>query len=317
MTSLPKAVTARPSLAAATRPTPYPPERWPIAAAQLQLPPQSTTATVDDWMRGLDPIVGAGFDAVELSSSWLRLGDVDPARLAEFRTALDEAGISVPGVSVVRESVIHPEAGERNLAFSHRTIDAAAAMGSPVVCVGLHDVLLPEQLDALWFWSVPGAPMDPEARPLAVARFRELAQHASEVGLELTLELYEDTFLGTADEALRLLADIDHDAVGLNPDLGNLVRMQRPIDSWEYMAATTLPHANYWHAKNYLRMEHPSGVVLTHPATLETGVMDYRRLVAFAIGTGFHGAFVVEHYGGDGLSVGATNREYLRRILPR
>ena len=36
-----------------------------------------------------------------------------------------------------------------------------------------------------------------------------------------------------------------------------------------------------------------------------------------AIEAGYRAPFYVEHYGGDGLSVSATNREYLRRILPR
>jgi hypothetical protein len=36
-----------------------------------------------------------------------------------------------------------------------------------------------------------------------------------------------------------------------------------------------------------------------------------------AIDAGFRGVFLTEHYGGDGLSVTATNREYLRRVLPK
>ena len=36
-----------------------------------------------------------------------------------------------------------------------------------------------------------------------------------------------------------------------------------------------------------------------------------------ALAHGFHSAFLLEHYGGDGLSVCAANRQYLRRILPR
>src|SRR5699024_6901815 len=98
---------------------------------------------------------------------------------------------------------------------------------------------------------------------------------------------------------------------------GNLIRQQRPIDSWEYMVATTLPRANYWHVKNYARLEHPeAGVVLTYPTSLELGMINYRDAVRFAIAHGFSGPFVVEHYGGDGLSVGATNAAYLRSILP-
>jgi hypothetical protein len=36
-----------------------------------------------------------------------------------------------------------------------------------------------------------------------------------------------------------------------------------------------------------------------------------------ALAHGFRSAFLYEHYGGDGLSVSAANRDYLRRILPR
>ncbi|MBI0385026.1 sugar phosphate isomerase/epimerase, partial [Streptomyces albiflaviniger] len=111
---------------------------------------------------------------------------------------------------------------------------------------------------------------------------------------------------------------IGHDAVGLNPDLGNLIRQQRPIDTWEYLVSVTAPRTNYWHIKNYARLEDPAtGTVLTHPTSLELGIVNYRAAVAYAIAHGFRGAFVVEHYGGDGLSVGATNAAYLRRILPR
>jgi hypothetical protein len=36
-----------------------------------------------------------------------------------------------------------------------------------------------------------------------------------------------------------------------------------------------------------------------------------------AIANGFQGVFCVENYGGDGLSVCASNERYLRRILPK
>lgn len=298
----------------------YSPEEWPIAAATLQLPLQRTDAGVDEWMRSLQPVLQAGFDAFELSSGWLRAGDLAPERLDELGGAVREIGLTIPGLAVIRESILHPERGEANLAFSHRTIDAAAALGVGIVCLGLHDQLTPAQRDVLWFWTQPNIelPSDAEAWGLAVSRFRELAEHAAQVGVELTLELYEENFLGTVDEAVQLLDDIAMDNVGLNPDLGNLVRYQGPIDTWEYMVSVTAPRANYWHIKNTMRLEHPqSGLVLSAPAPLESGLIDYRRAIAFAIGHGFRGPFIVEHYGGDGLSVGASNREYLRRILPR
>ncbi len=148
-------------------------------------------------------------------------------------------------------------------------------------------------------------------------RFRELGDHAAAAGVAISLELYENTYLGSADDAIRFLDDIGHDAVGLNPDIGNLIRQQRPVDTWEYLVSVTAARANYWHIKNYARLEDPAtGTVLTHPTSLELGIVNYRDAVRYAIANGFSGAFVVEHYGGDGLSVGATNAAYLRRILP-
>jgi hypothetical protein len=69
--------------------------------------------------------------------------------------------------------------------------------------------------------------------------------------------------------------------------------------------------------KNYYRAEDAgTGAVMTIPSPMEFGVINYREAVAFAIESGYRGAFCVEHYGGDGLSASATNRDYLRRILP-
>ncbi|GAA3569234.1 sugar phosphate isomerase/epimerase [Amycolatopsis ultiminotia] len=306
--------------------SPYSAEAWPIAAAMLQFPPHAADGTpvaeLDpaEWRAQLQAVVDAGFTQLELSTAWLPLGDLRPERLSALGAVLADAGLSVPGVGVVRRSVIHPERGERNLAFSHRTVDAAAELGAGVVCLGLHDALTPQQQRALWFWTVPQdeRPADPEVYALAVRRFRELGDHAASLGLEISLELYENTYLGSADEAIRFLDDIGHDAVGLNPDLGNLIRQQRPADSWEYLVSVTAPRTNYWHVKNYARLEDPAGgTVLTHPTSLELGVINYRTAVRYAIAHGFRGAFVAEHYGGDGLSVGATNAAYLRRILPR
>ena len=304
----------------------FPAAQWPIAAAMLQFPRRLGDGTIVDdaeppiWQRLLQPIVDAGFTALEVPSAWIRLGDLAPDRLTSFSSTVHEMNLQVVGATVVRESVIHPTNWRQNLDFSHRTIDAAAAMGVPIVCLGLHDALLPAQQRALWFWTEPGTQMspDPAVREHAVSRYRELAEHAGTVDVQLSLELYEDTYLGTGVGAVQFLHDIDHPAVSLNPDIGNLIRRQGPIEAWEDIVELTAPHANYWHVKNILRLENPAhGIVLTHPAPLESGIINYRAAVAHAISHGFAGAFVVEHYGGDGLSVGATNRDYLRRILPQ
>lgn len=303
------------------------PEQWRIAAAMLPFPAVMHDGTVvqdappERWHDTLSQVAGAAFRHVDLTDSWLRVGDLSPARRKELLGVLADLELSVPAISTARRSVIDPAHGEENLAYCHRVLDVAPEYGAATVSVGLFQALTQRQQEVLWFWTVPGAG-DPEDDPatwdLAVARFRELGRHAAELGLRLSLEMYEDTYLGTADSAVRLVTDIGLPNVGLNPDLGNLVRLQRPVEHWQSMLDKTLPHANYWHVKNYYRAEDPAtGAVLTHPAPMELGVINYRSAVAQAIRSGYDGDFCAEHYGGDGLGVSAVNRDYLRNLLVR
>ncbi|WP_182113418.1 MULTISPECIES: sugar phosphate isomerase/epimerase [unclassified Actinotalea] len=292
-------------------------ESWPIAAAMLPFPP-SQDAPAEQWVDQLAEVAFEGFDHVDVTDSWVRAGDLEPARLDELKDALRATGLAPAALSAIRRSVIDPEQGADNLAYSHRTIDAAAELGCSVVSVGLHRPLLPGQREAFWFWTAQG-PVDATDRDtwqLAVDRLRELGEHAADVGLELSLEMYEDTLLGTAESAVRLVQDIDHAAVGLNPDLGNVFRLHREIEDFDAAVRLCLPVSNYWHVKSYYRDEDPSsGAVVTLPAPMELGSVSYRRAVAVALDAGFTGPFCVEHYGGDGLSVSAMNARYLRRLL--
>lgn len=302
----------------------YTPQTWPIGAAMLQFPsttPRGGTvrdAGPDYWAAQFQRIKREGFDAVELPSNWLPIGEMDDNENADLVGALADVDLALVATSVVRRSIIDPTDADANLAATHRAIDAAVLVGSPLVCLGLHEALLPSQTSLPWFWTVAG-PTNPADRGLwdrAVGLYQELASHAADVGVDLSLELYEGSFLGNCDTAVAFIHDIGRDNVGLNPDLGNLIRAQEPIEPWEAMAVKVLPHANYWHVKNYARAENPAaGVYLTTPTPLANGLIDYRKAIKFAIASGFRGAFLAENYGGDGLSVSAENARYLRRIL--
>jgi sugar phosphate isomerase/epimerase len=299
-------------------------ESWPIAAAMLPFSSVTTSGTaVQDapeevWAASFAEVADAGFTEVDLTDSWLRPGDLPEQRLQALARVLAESGLAAPAVSAIRRSVIDPEDGDENLRYSHRTIDAAAALGCSVVSVGLHRPLLPAQREAHWFWTVDGPrdQDDPETWRRAVSRLAELGEHAASVGLQLSLEMYEDTLLGSADSAVRLVQDIGSDSVGLNPDLGNLYRLHRPVEPFLDALVKCLPYTNYWHVKSYSRLEDSStGTVLTVPAPMDSGSMNYRRAIKLALRAGFRGAFCVEHYGGDGLAVSARNRDYLRGLL--
>lgn len=304
---------------------PHTAEDWPIAAAMLQFAataPDGRTvreAGPEYWHRQLKQIAREEFRSVEIPSAWLAIGEMEPSELNELASVCAGLDLSICATSVVRRSVVEKGREEANLQATLEAIDAAALVGSPLVCLGLHLELPQSQRDATWFWTVPttiNAADDRDEWARAVAAYRRIGRHAASVGVAISLELYEGTYLGTADSAVAFLHDIGDDNVGLNPDLGNLVRAQTEIESWEAMAVKTLPLANYWHVKNYSRAELPAqGVVLTSPAPMMSGIIDYRRAITFAISHGFRGAFLCENYGGDGLSVSAENARYVRSIL--
>jgi sugar phosphate isomerase/epimerase len=299
---------------------------WRIGAAMLQFPSVAPgglsvrDAGPEYWRRQFRRMQREGFDVVEIPSAWLPIAEMNRAERSDLVDVLADLGMSICATSMVRMSVVDPDSdlADENLAGTHRGIDAAAEVGSPLVCLGLHEALLPSQTAVPWFWTVPGPanPPDQQLWDRAVARFRELADHARSVGIQLSIEVYEGTFLGSADSAVALITDIDRENVGVNPDLGNLVRPQAPIEPWEAMAVKLLPIANYWHVKNYSRIEAPlAGAYYSVPSTLAVGLIDYRKAVRYAIAEGFRGAFLAENYGGDGLGVSADNARYLRRLI--
>ena len=306
----------------------YTAENWPITAALLQFPgtdasgQQVNDADASVWASVFQEVKDAGFANADLTDSWVRPGDLSKERLAEFKQTADEVGVGIPVISAIRRSVIHERDWEDNLAYSHRTIDAAAELGCEVVSIGLHQAITPEQQKQLWFWTVEGYkdPVgDKEAWGNAVSRIREIGKHAAEAGILVSLEMYEDTYLGTGDSSVQLVQDIGLDNVGLNPDLGNLIRLHRPIEDWRELVHKTLPYSNYWHMKNYIRDEDVArDSYITMPAPMESGLINYREAFKYALSVGFQGILCVEHYGGDGLSVTASNQDYLRRhVLPK
>ena len=101
-------------------------------------------------------VADAGFAHVDLTDSWVRPGDLSEARLDDLRAAASEAGVEPAAISAIRRSVIAAANADANLAYSHRTVDAAARLGVGVVSFGLHQDLTPAQRRQLWFWTVEG-----------------------------------------------------------------------------------------------------------------------------------------------------------------
>src|SRR4051794_1891319 len=107
-------------------------QTWPIAAAALPFAGTTpdgrsvTDAGPEEWAAPLNEIAEAGFDRVDLTDSWLRVGDLSDARLGDLASLAAEAGVVPASISAIRRSVVDHSTGDANLAYSHRTLDAAA-----------------------------------------------------------------------------------------------------------------------------------------------------------------------------------------------
>ena len=303
---------------------PYTAENWPIAAAMLAFGSTDSTggpiqdADPQEWAKQLKLVRRLGLTEVDPTDTWVRVADLSPERLDDFSAVLADSGLTIPAISTSRRSVMDPERGEEYLDYSHRLLDAAKQLEVPLVSFGFFQAFTPAQAKALWFWLEEGWQDDEsaDARALAASRIRELAEHTAGNGQQITLEMYEDTYVGTCDSAVAFLQEVDHPACGLNPDIGNFIRLHRPLEPIGEMFEKVLPYANYWHVKNYSRDEDPAtGAVATFPLPMEFGLINYRNVIARALELGFTGAFLCEHYGSDSLGVIARNRRYIRDVL--
>ena len=297
-------------------------ENWPIGANMLSFgnttpdgtPTLEAPSTV--WASQLRQVKELGVDQIDPTDAWLPLAKLSDERLEEFRSVLDGEGMSLASISMTRNSVVDVDNGEQNLRDAHRFIEIAPSFGVSVVNTGFMQATTEAQNKAIWFWLEDGHVDDPALRDLAIERIRELGDAAQEQGIEVSLEMYEDTYVGTADEAVAFHADVDHPAVGLNPDIGNLVRLHREIEPWEDMFEKVLPHSNFWHIKNYTRDFDPAtGAYSSDPMPLKYGYINYRKVIRRAIDLGYSGPFCCEHYGSDSLGVIAENVQYIRQVL--
>ncbi|WP_193105613.1 sugar phosphate isomerase/epimerase [Brachybacterium sp. FME24] len=297
-------------------------ENWPIGANMLSFgntTPDGTPtleAPASVWASQLREVKALGVDQIDPTDAWLPLAKLSDERVEEFRSVLDGEGMSLSSISMTRNSVVDVDNGEANLADALRFIELAPSFGVSIVNTGFMQAITEAQAKAIWFWLEDGHVDDPALRDLAIERIRTLGDAAKDQGIQVSLEMYEDTYVGTADEAVAFVTEVDHEAVGLNPDIGNLVRLHREVEPWEDMFEKVLPHSNFWHIKNYTRdFDAATGAYSSAPMPLKYGYINYRKVIQRAVEVGYTGPFCCEHYGSDSLGVIAENVQYIRQVL--
>lgn len=270
------------------------------------------------WIRDLSGVRRGGFTHVDLVDTYLPFAEFDEGETSSFTQALLSVGLQPVGLTLVRSSVIDPVDHEENLRLTLRALDVAAALGAPVVSIGFHRPLTAAQ--RRWpFWMVdqPADDRSSDNFAFAASQVQAVADVAADRGLQLSLELYEQTLIDCADGVERLMELVNRDNVGINADIGNLARAPRhDLEPWDVTFAACLPHLNFWHAKNVVRFVHPdSDLIFVQPSLLHTGTINYRKAVEMALAAGYQGPICLEHYGDDGLAQQEIGREFLLRVL--
>lgn len=271
------------------------------------------------WRRELGRLVTAGFTEIDLTDGWLPVPTMAAGELETLGNVLADAGVRALGLNVSRHSLIDPERSDEHLEYSLRSVDAAVALGIPLLGVGFHPRLVEAQRRTQMFWEVAVPPDDraDATWDLAADRLRQLCAYAADHGVQISIEIYEDTLVSTAADMDRIIGAVGASNLGINPDLGNTYRSATPQrETWLTTLRGAIPHMDYWHVKNYTRASPtPDGPFVVAPTTLGTGGIDYRLGVAEVLAGGYRGPFVVEHYGGDAVDMQRQGRDYLLRLL--
>jgi sugar phosphate isomerase/epimerase len=152
----------------------------------------------------------------------------------------------------------------------------------------------------------------------AAAAFAAVAPRAAGEGVAIAIEVHQHCLVDNSWSALHLMERVDHPAVGLNPDLGNVYWVYHvPEESTEEAIVRMAPHAKYWHLKNLRRTYVPGEeFAIFHQTPLPDGEIDYRFAVAAMLAAGYGGDFAIEGVRlGDAITGDGRSLAYVRNLV--
>ncbi len=267
----------------------------------MALVPRGSTAHADQVQRRciFEWAAAAGFQGVEISPQWLNLAELTGSELTEVRNQASACGLVISGLNFNR-ILRRNTASLSQPSLPHRALDVAAILAAEVVTLSLSLPLAGPVRPVFQGRDVPPAEREQHANGI-----RALAAQAKARGLRLSLELHDDGLLDTPDLCLEMLQSVAAENVGLNPDLGNLVR-GGPNADWRAALLSLAPFANNWHVKNYRDGQ---------PSPLWDGQIDYALAIQIMRAAGYTGWVSIESYFGDVLDLQAKSLAYLKQLV--
>ena len=270
-----------------------------------------------DRQRFLEHSKKIGFDGIELPA--MNLPDAEAKTL---RSELEDAGMPCVAIRGGGGAPADPEVAAAN---KQRMIDAAhfaAKMGAGIV----NSTVTTPPTDPGGKGTYRGEsvsqgssrqanPADYERTAKAVT---EVAGIAADIGIEISIEIHQNSIADNSTATLRLLELIEAPNVGINPDLGNIYwTYDIPEETCEAAIVAVAPHINYWHCKSLNRVHIPDlDTAIYVQVPLPDGEIDYRFAIAAALDAGYDGYLAIEGIrDGDQFHQDGRSVAYVKSVL--
>ena len=224
----------------------------------------------EDPRRGLDRILRAGYERVELS------GDPVGISVEDLNKAITDCGLNVSSISSLLgpgRDLSHSETTIRQAAHDYllSLIEMAAIVGSPIVNVHPSSVNRTEILTSVeqeWEWSVLGL------RNLAVQ-----ADGACRLAVE-PWNRYETHLINTLDQAVELVVAVDHPSVCV---MGDTFHMGIEESDPQGALRRAAPHLRHIHLADNTRAAPGTGTVDFAPYIRTLIEIDYTGTITFEL----------------------------------
>ena len=209
---------------------------------------------------------------------------------------------------------------EANLAAILSSLDIAAELGVGLVNLSLSTPRQPGVVPVFGVPRTPGGSRVASDRDFDVTidRLRQVCDRASNLGIQLSVELHDRSLADTPSSLIRILDGVARPNIGANPDLTNGYRAYDvPDDTWQQTIERLAPLTNLWHINNLQRVHFPDVERAAFvEAPLATGDVDYRWALQVVQDAGFDGWVVIENKSStDTFELSRLGLDYMRNLL--
>ncbi|WP_342835795.1 sugar phosphate isomerase/epimerase family protein [Candidatus Lucifugimonas marina] len=261
-----------------------------------------------------------GFDALEVGLEVMtQLGSEQ--KVKEFTAKLNSFGLDVGCVRA--GGTLHDAMnGPRNRERLDEAIQYAGWSGAEVVNGAMS---APTRHPEAYPGAASGYPVSQDASRDAMFSvyedlapvFQNASAKAADVGVNITVEIHQNSPVDNAKSALLLHGLVDRENFGINPDIGNILwTYDVPEEDFDQAIDAVAPVAKYWHCKNLHTVYHAENnrsVFIRVP--LPDGEIDYRYAISAMHAANYSGYMVIEGaWAGDQWAQDAKSINYAKAI---